>query len=1457
MAWNNVKPVRCWTFFLAFILTNVLCNAYVDPYGSDGHCVWYDECGKDPDYPPQDTSHNLNCAYDGAAKPIGSSMFEIVKEVCPHLIPEDGSMPELCCSEKQLVTIQTNFQLPQAIIERSCPTCYYNFRKNFCDLTCHPRQSRFLEATIIEGKNPEGQTVDMVKNITYYVHNKFNEEMYDSCKNVQYPEMSDTIMGMFCGGWGSANCDPQKWFNFMGSIKNGYSPFQISYKYGAAEVPETTANGLSYHNAPIVPCHESPPLYPGQAANETKSACGCTDCPGACNVDVPTFTDSGFHFEIVPGVDGMVFIMAIVFVVGSIIFLAIVCAHQHLTRNNLYCSSNKIDDNDSLAAATEVRWEDLSAVDRLGAAMENNTTALFTWWGTIAAKYPLPVIFLSCAFAAGLSSGIIYLEVTTDPIELWASPTSRSRVEKDFYDKTFRPFYRTTQVIIHAIESEKDDIVRFNHTDFLGHTKTFGPIFKKKFMWDILRLQQQIEALKFNFTERKDGLTYSYDLSEICNKPLNPDNKNCNIQNYWAYWQDDAAKINATCDTCPDCGGCKPVQDETPRNWNYLDHFLACAANPTLTNFTDKLNQPCMAKWGGPMNPYLPLGGFIPDNATGFPKDPEYFKSDAVVMSIIIDNFDPNSDEMDDVEGLKRAMAWELKFVEFMKEWEANEKPIYMDIAFNSERSIEDELDRETYGDIATIAISYIIMFAYITFSLGQSSKCTVVRFMIESKITLGLGGVMIVLLSVAASIGTFGFAGVPATLIIFEIIPFLVLAVGVDNIFILVQTYQRDPRRAHETHAEHIGRVVGEVAPAMLLCSMSESTCFFLGALSDMPAVRAFALYAGMALLVDFFMQITCFVALISLDMTRQESNRFDIICCYQGSKKDNEPTDGMLFKLFKHVYAPLLLKKWVRAAVMVIFFGFACSSIAVVPKIEIGLDQEISMPDDSFVLKYFRFLKDYLSVGPPVYFVVNNTAGQLDLSKAFGQNKLCSLAGCNEDSLGNQVALWSKVPEHSYIATTAFPWVDTYIKWATTKNEGNVKCCRKVPNTDPPMFCPSNAREAKKKPPNIVSITTEKPSSPDDRLPDSMFSNYDEFYYDVSEGKSGHQKRSIMDDYSDYYDNQDYLVSTTAIDKCESCDSSGGKGRPTEQQFERTIQWFLKANPSDLCPSAGHAAYGDAVKLKPLTQGQNEVTSSNFMAFHTILKTSKDYYMALHRARELSDAIMEAVNNGTEPENHVKIFPYSIFYVFYEQYLTMWEDTTRQLGISLAAIFVVTFVLMGLDLVSSIIILLVIMLILVNLGALMYWWHITLNAVSLVNLVMAVGISVEFCSHITRAFAVNVGPNRVQRSMNVLTTMGSSVLSGITLTKFGGIVVLAFAKSQIFSIFYFRMYLGIVLIGAAHGLIFLPVLLSYCGPKINVAKLMNVNEDNKVDEPFSRRDREVSIPLNQTYSDYASNLK
>lgn len=78
------------------------------------------------------------------------------------------------------------------------------------------------------------------------------------------------------------------------------------------------------------------------------------------------------------------------------------------------------------------------------------------------------------------------------------------------------------------------------------------------------------------------------------------------------------------------------------------------------------------------------------------------------------------------------------------------------------------------------------------------------------------------------------------------------------------------------------------------------------------------------------------------------------------------------------------------------------------------------------------------------------------------------------------------------------------------------------------------------------------------------------------------------------------------------------------------------------------------------------------------------------------------------------------SVFYVFYEQYLNIWSDALFSLGISLQAIFLVSFVLNGFDILSALVILIMVTLILINMGGLLYIWGITLNAVSLVNLVV-----------------------------------------------------------------------------------------------------------------------------------------
>lgn len=193
-----------------------------------------------------------------------------------------------------------------------------------------------------------------------------------------------------------------------------------------------------------------------------------------------------------------------------------------------------------------------------------------------------------------------------------------------------------------------------------------------------------------------------------------------------------------------------------------------------------------------------------------------------------------------------------------------------------------------------------------------------------------------------------------------------------------------------------------------MLLTSVSESVAFFLGALTPMPAVRLFSLYAAMSVLIDFLLQITVFISFITLDHKRTMNNRADVFCCLQlftAKKTDRyrwnwfrgqpsieetnpvetsltsesdtavEPladNDGCLFRVFKRYYAPFIMHDCVRPLVIFLFFTWLAASIVLIPHVKVGLEQNITMSKDSYMLDYFSALKQYFAVGPPVYFVI-----------------------------------------------------------------------------------------------------------------------------------------------------------------------------------------------------------------------------------------------------------------------------------------------------------------------------------------------------------------------------------------------------------------------------------------------------------------------------------------------------
>ena len=79
-----------------------------------------------------------------------------------------------------------------------------------------------------------------------------------------------------------------------------------------------------------------------------------------------------------------------------------------------------------------------------------------------------------------------------------------------------------------------------------------------------------------------------------------------------------------------------------------------------------------------------------------------------------------------------------------------------------------------------------------------------------------------------------------------------------------------------------------------------------------------------------------------------------------------------------------------------------------------------------------------------------------------------------------------------------------------------------------------------------------------------------------------------------------------------------------------------------------------------------------------------------------------------------------FSVFYVFYDQYVTIWYDLIGNLSLSFCAVFLVTCILLGFDFHTSFLIILCVFMIITDMFGVMYLWGIELNAVSVVNIIM-----------------------------------------------------------------------------------------------------------------------------------------
>uniref|UniRef100_A0A2K5PI34 NPC1 like intracellular cholesterol transporter 1 n=1 Tax=Cebus imitator TaxID=2715852 RepID=A0A2K5PI34_CEBIM len=1220
--------LRGW---LLWALLLRLAQSTYTPIHQPGYCAFYDECGKNPELSGGLTTlSNVSCLSNTPARNITGDHLTLLQKICPRLYT--GPNTQACCSAKQLVSLEASMSITKALLTR-CPACSDNFVNLHCHNTCSPNQSLFINVTRVAERG-SGQLPAVVAYEAFYQHS-FAEQTYDSCSRVRIPAAATLAVGTMCGVYGSALCNAQRWLDFQGDTGNGLAPLDINFHL--LEPGQAVGSGIQPLNEGVARCNES--------QGDDAVACSCQDCAASCPaIARPQALDSTFRLGRMPGGLVLIIILCSVFAVLTILLVRLRVAP---TRDK----SKMVDTK-----------EGTSFSDKLSFSTHTLLGQFFQGWGTWVASWPLTILVLSVMLVVALAAGLVFMELTTDPVELWSAPNSQARREKAFHDQHFGPFFRTNQVILTAPNRSS-----YRYDSLLLGPKNFSGILDLDLLLELLELQERLRHLQVWSPEAQRNIS----LQDICYAPLNLDNaslSDCCINSLLQYFQSNRTLLMLTAN--------QTLRGETSQvDWK--DHFLYCANAPLTFKDGTALALSCMADYGAPVFPFLAVGGY---------KGKDYSEAEALIMTFSLNNY-PAGDPR-----LAQAKLWEEAFLEEMRAFQRRMAGTFQ-VTFMAERSLEDEINRTTAEDLPIFATSYIVIFLYISLALGTYSSWS--RVMVDSKATLGLGGVAVVLGAVMAAMGFLSYLGVRSSLIILQVVPFLVLSMGADNIFIFVLEYQRLPRRPGELREVHIGRALGRVAPSMLLCSLSEAICFFLGALTPMPAVRTFALTSGLAVILDFLLQMSAFVALLSLDSKRQEASRLDICCCVKPQELPPPgQREGLLLWFFRKAYTPFLLH-WITRGVM---------------------------------------------TGAPVYFV---TTSGYNFSSEAGMNAICSSAGCNNFSLTQKIQYATEFPEQSYLAIPASSWVDDFIDWLTPSS-----CCRLYiagPNMD--KFCPStvNSLNCLK---NCMSITM-------------------------------------------------------------------GSVRPSVEQFHKYLPWFLNDRPNIKCPKGGLGAYSTAVNLT----SDGQILASRFMAYHKPLKNSQDYTEALRAARELATNITADLRKvpGTDPA--FEVFPYTITNVFYEQYLTILPEGLFMLSLCLVPTFAVCCLLLGLDLRSGLLNLLSIVMILVDTVGFMALWGISYNAVSLINLVSAVGMSVEFVSHITRSFAVSTKPTRLERAKEATISMGSAVFAGVAMTNLPGILVLGLAKAQLIQIFFFRLNLLITLLGLLHGLVFLPVILSYLGPDVNPA--------------------------------------
>ena len=203
-------------------------------------------------------------------------------------------------------------------------------------------------------------------------------------------------------------------------------------------------------------------------------------------------------------------------------------------------------------------------------------------------------------------------------------------------------------------------------------------------------------------------------------------------------------------------------------------------------------------------------------------------------------------DPIDDAENLK-VLQWEKTFIDKMM---TLQNKLTCSVArFAAERSLDDAIVASSGSDFALIATAFTLMISFSSTMLGKFKNPLMGHSLLANV------GILAVGLGVISGFGLCLLAGSTFVSIV-GVLPFLVLSIGIDDMFILVDELDRqDPQLSV---VDTVKKVMRHSGPTVTMTTITDLVAFAVSTSTAFPAIKYFCTFAATSITLAYLFIVT-----------------------------------------------------------------------------------------------------------------------------------------------------------------------------------------------------------------------------------------------------------------------------------------------------------------------------------------------------------------------------------------------------------------------------------------------------------------------------------------------------------------------------------------------------------------------------------------------------------------------